>query len=111
MNRETVRQLLLLFLNMFKDMGYESMTKTNSAGTEVGMAMGLLIAQLERGESGANEFLDELMRRYTGDESIVALEELSVAIRKAGGDEVLGDPEVASALRQAEALLGIKVSR
>lgn len=111
MNRETTRQILLLFLNMFKDMGYTSMSKTNEAGMEVGIEFSLLINNLEANEDGAVAFLDEIVLRYTGDESRRALQDLVESIRYLDDENVLGDPGVASAIREAEAVLGVKIER
>jgi hypothetical protein len=115
MNRETVRQLLLLFLNMFKDMGYTSLAKVNDADMEIQISLEILISNLEMNEEGAMTFLDEILLRYTGDESRRALQELVEAVRDLnlglGDDKVLGDPGIASAVREAEAVLGVRSDR
>ncbi|MHC4520710.1 MAG: hypothetical protein ACYTAS_19135 [Planctomycetota bacterium] len=110
MNRETVRTILLTFLSLFRDMGYQTFNKTTRSGMEVQLSLSALIQDLQVQEEGAMQFVDEIVKQFGSDQERQALVELSEAIRQHGGP-VMGEPHVASALRQAEALLGIKVHR
>jgi hypothetical protein len=118
MNSETIRQTIILFLSMFKDMGYTGLHKVNRSGMEISLTMNAMIADLEAEEIGAMDLVREISakleeggRGVSAIQDRRALHELSLAIRRYAGVEVLGEPHVASALREAESVLGIRIER